>query len=141
MSVISRINGGDHDISPTPRFRRRKAVRTQTKDRNRHRFSRHCHKNLNKARWSPSDPVAATNTGLSALRPGQRVIFSKGSGNEISVDGQKVLVMKESEILAVVQRSLFEAWRNWGATARPLAATALVTAISVAAAYALEIVR
>jgi chaperonin GroES len=75
-----------------------------------------------------------------ALRPGQRVVFCNGSGHEISVDGQKLLVMKESEILAVVQRSLFEAWRNWGATARPLAAATLIAVIGVAAACALGMV-
>jgi predicted membrane protein len=48
--------------------------------------------------------------------------------------------MKESEILAVVQRSLFEAWRNWGATARPLAAATFIAVIGVAAACALGMV-
>ena len=72
----------------------------------------------------------------STLRPGQRVVFCKGSGHEITVNGQKLLVMKESDILTVVQPSLFEAWRHWGATARPLAAAALVAAIGVTAACA-----
>jgi chaperonin GroES len=75
-----------------------------------------------------------------ALRPGQRVVFSKGAGHEISTNNGKLLVMKESEILSVVQRSLFEAWRNWGAPARPLAAAALVAVIGVAAACALGMV-
>jgi chaperonin GroES len=75
-----------------------------------------------------------------ALRPGHRVVFSKGCGHEISLDGQKLLVMKESDILSVVERSLFEAWRHWGGSARPLAAAVLVAAISIAAACALGMV-
>lgn len=34
---------------------------------------------------------------------GQRVLFAKYAGTEIKVDGRKVLILKESDILAIVE--------------------------------------
>lgn len=37
------------------------------------------------------------------VRVGEMVIFSKWSGTEVTVDGEKFLIMKESDIVAVLR--------------------------------------
>jgi len=37
-----------------------------------------------------------------AVKAGDRVLFGKWSGTEISVDGEELLIMKESDILGVL---------------------------------------
>jgi chaperonin GroES len=37
------------------------------------------------------------------LKPGDRVLFSKYSGNEVKIDDVEYLIMRESDILGVVQ--------------------------------------
>jgi chaperonin GroES len=37
------------------------------------------------------------------VRPGDRVLFGKWSGTEIKVDGEELLVMKESDIMGVIE--------------------------------------
>ncbi|MEN6543548.1 co-chaperone GroES [Parvibaculum sp.] len=37
------------------------------------------------------------------VKVGDRVIFGKWSGTEVKIDGQDLLIMKESDILGVVQ--------------------------------------
>ena len=36
------------------------------------------------------------------LKPGNRVLFGKWSGNEIKLDGEELLIMKESDIMGVI---------------------------------------
>jgi chaperonin GroES len=36
------------------------------------------------------------------LKPGDRVLFGKWSGAEVKIDGQDLLIMKESDVLGVV---------------------------------------
>ncbi|MDP4006272.1 co-chaperone GroES [Methylobacterium sp. NEAU K] len=36
------------------------------------------------------------------VKPGDRVLFGKWSGTEVKIDGQDLLIMKESDILGVV---------------------------------------
>lgn len=38
-----------------------------------------------------------------AVKAGDRVLFGKWSGTEVKVDGQDLLIMKESDILGVVE--------------------------------------
>ena len=38
------------------------------------------------------------------VKKGDRVLFGKWSGTEIKVDGEDVLVMKESDILGIIER-------------------------------------
>ncbi|MDX2145259.1 MAG: co-chaperone GroES [Rhodospirillaceae bacterium] len=38
-----------------------------------------------------------------AVTPGDRVLFGKWSGNEVKIDGQDLLIMKESDILGIVE--------------------------------------
>ena len=37
------------------------------------------------------------------LKPGDRVLFGKWSGTEVKIDGQDVVIMKESDILGVLE--------------------------------------
>jgi chaperonin GroES len=37
------------------------------------------------------------------LRPGDRVLFGKWSGTEIKIDGEELLIMKEADILGVIE--------------------------------------
>jgi len=37
------------------------------------------------------------------LKPGDKVIFGKYSGTEVKVEGQEYLVMKEDDIMAVIE--------------------------------------
>ncbi|MAP93598.1 MAG: co-chaperone GroES [Ponticaulis sp.] len=37
------------------------------------------------------------------VKAGDRVLFGKWSGTEVSVDGEELLIMKESDILGVVE--------------------------------------
>jgi chaperonin GroES len=36
------------------------------------------------------------------VKPGDRVLFGKWSGTEVKIDGQELLIMKESDILGVI---------------------------------------
>jgi chaperonin GroES len=38
-----------------------------------------------------------------AVKPGDRVLFGKWSGTEVKIDGQELLIMKESDILGVLE--------------------------------------
>ena len=38
-----------------------------------------------------------------ALKPGDRILFGKYSGNEIKVDGEEFLIMREDEVLGVIE--------------------------------------
>lgn len=38
------------------------------------------------------------------VKAGDRVVFGKWSGNEVKVDGEEYLVMKESDIMGIIQR-------------------------------------
>lgn len=37
------------------------------------------------------------------LKPGERVLFGKWSGTEVKIDGEELLIMKESDILGVLE--------------------------------------
>ena len=52
----------------------------------------------------PSDPVLDDQGRVTALdvKTGDRVLFGKRSGTEIKVDGQDLLILKESDILGVI---------------------------------------
>ncbi len=36
------------------------------------------------------------------LKPGDRVLFGKWSGTEVKIDGQELLIMKESDVMGVL---------------------------------------
>jgi chaperonin GroES len=40
------------------------------------------------------------------VRPGDRVLFGKWSGTEVKIDGEDLLIMKESDILGLVEETV-----------------------------------
>ena len=38
------------------------------------------------------------------LKAGDRVLFGKWSGTEVKIDGQELLIMKESDVMGVLQK-------------------------------------
>ncbi len=52
-------------------------------------------------------PGARTERGeliATELKPGDRVLFGKWSGTEVKIDGKDLLIMKESDILGVIDQ-------------------------------------
>src|SRR5215210_4377893 len=39
------------------------------------------------------------------LKPGDRVLFGKWSGTEVKIDGEELLIMKESDVMGVLEVS------------------------------------
>ena len=39
------------------------------------------------------------------VKPGDRVLFGKWSGTEVKIDGNDLLIMKESDILGIIERA------------------------------------
>ena len=37
------------------------------------------------------------------LKAGDRVLFGKGSGTEVKIDGEELMIMKESDIMGVIE--------------------------------------
>lgn len=37
------------------------------------------------------------------VKPGDRVLFGKWSGTEVKIDGQDYLIMKESDIMGIIE--------------------------------------
>lgn len=37
------------------------------------------------------------------VKPGDRVLFGKWSGTEVSIDGEELLIMKETDIMGVIE--------------------------------------
>ena len=37
------------------------------------------------------------------VKPGDRVLFAKWSGTEVTIDGEELLIMKESDILGILE--------------------------------------
>ena len=82
------------------------AHRRRGEDQGRHHHSRHRQgEAARRARSSPSAPAAATRAGKLIpidLKTGDRVLFGKWSGTEVKLDGEELLIMKESDIMGVI---------------------------------------
>ncbi|MBF9029258.1 co-chaperone GroES [Rhodobacterales bacterium HKCCE3408] len=37
------------------------------------------------------------------VKPGDRILFGKWSGTEVTIDGEELLIMKESDILGIIE--------------------------------------
>jgi len=40
------------------------------------------------------------------LKPGDRILFGKWSGTEVKIDGEELLIMKESDVMGVIEGSV-----------------------------------
>ena len=38
------------------------------------------------------------------LKPGDKILFGKWSGSEVKIDGEDLLIMKESDVLGVIEK-------------------------------------
>ena len=80
----------------TPRRRPRAASSSPTR-RRRSRW---------RARSSPSGPGARNEQGqIVALdvKAGDRILFGKWSGTEVKIDGEELLIMKETDIMGIIE--------------------------------------
>ena len=61
-----------------------------------------------KARSLPSSgrPRRGRQAHSDDLKKGDRVLFGKWSGTEVKIDGQDLLIMKESHIMGVLQETV-----------------------------------
>ena len=77
------------------------------------------------------------------LKPGERVLFGKWSGTEVKIDGEDLLIMKESDIMGVIEdaRSIKTEGRS-ETSHRPVAAgiAALLLIGGAAAAHMLGMI-
>ncbi len=39
------------------------------------------------------------------VKPGDRVLFGKWSGTEVKIDGEELLIMKESDIMGIIENA------------------------------------
>ena len=51
----------------------------------------------------PGAPLEDGSARPVTVRPGDRVLFGKYAGSEVKLNGEELLVIKESEILAVIE--------------------------------------
>ena len=51
----------------------------------------------------PGERVDNGNRGTLDGRKGDKVLFGKWSGTEVNVDGEELLIMKESDIMGIVE--------------------------------------
>jgi chaperonin GroES len=40
------------------------------------------------------------------LKPGERVLFGKWSGSEVKIDGEELLIMKETDVMGVIEGAI-----------------------------------
>ena len=75
-----------------------------------------------------------------SLKAGERVLFGKWSGIEVKIDGEDLLIMKESDIMGVIEDA--KPLKSSGRTGQRIAAgiAALVATGSLAVAHVLGII-
>ena len=74
------------------------------------------------------------------LKAGERVLFGKWSGTEVKIDGEDLLIMKESDIMGVIED--VKPMKSTGRTGQRIAAgiAALLASGSLAAAHVLGMI-
>jgi chaperonin GroES len=75
-----------------------------------------------------------------SLKAGERVLFGKWSGTEVKIDGEDLLIMKESDIMGVIEDA--KPMKSTGRTGQRIAAgiAALLATGSLAAAHVLGMI-
>ncbi len=62
-------------------------------------------KSRRKAKSSPSAPALVTRSGKVVpldVKAGDRVLFGKWSGTEVKINGEDLLIMKETDIMGII---------------------------------------
>ena len=65
-------------------------------------------KSRRKAKWWPSARASAAKTAKLIpldVQVGDRILFGKYSGSEIKLDGEEYLIMREDEVLGVLENA------------------------------------
>src|SRR5438132_14431229 len=102
---IFRNLGGLHEIPSASRPRRGQAHRRRREDRWRHHHSGQCQGKALPGRNHRRGPGGRDEAGKLIpidLKVGDRVLFGKWSGTEVKIDGEDLLIMKESDIMGVL---------------------------------------
>ena len=89
-----------HDRVVVRRLEPRRRPRAASSSPTRRRRSRW------RARSSPSAPAPATSKGELVpldVKAGDRILFGKWSGTEVKLDGEELLIMKEFDIMGIVE--------------------------------------
>src|SRR5436190_16190610 len=97
--------GGSHEIPSAPRPRRGQAYRCRRQNRWRHHHSGHCQGKPSQGEITAVGPGGRDENGKLIpidLKAGDRVLFGKWSGTEVKLDGEELLIMKESDIMGVI---------------------------------------
>src|SRR5262249_33997337 len=98
-----------HEISSTSRSRCRQAHRCRGEDRRWHHHSRHGEgKTLpgrGHRRW-PRRSRRSRQADPIDIKVGDRVLFGKWSGTEVKIDGEELLIMKESDVMGVIEEGV-----------------------------------
>ena len=67
------------------------------------------------------------------VKVGDRILFGKWSGTEVKIDGEDLLIMKEDDIMGVVEGAATKSKPSGASTARRVGAIAAVLAIGLLA--------
>ena len=67
------------------------------------------------------------------VKAGDQILFGKWSGTEVKVDGEDLLIMKEDDIMGVVEGAAAKSKGSGASTARRVGAIAAVLAIGLLA--------
>ena len=67
------------------------------------------------------------------VKAGDKILFGKWSGTEVKIDGEDLLIMKEDDIMGVVEGAAAKSKGSGASTARRVGAIAAVLAIGLLA--------
>jgi hypothetical protein len=67
------------------------------------------------------------------VREGDQILFGKWSGTEVKFDGEDLLIMKEDDIMGVVEGAAAKSKGSAASTTRRVAATAAMLALGLLA--------
>jgi chaperonin GroES len=48
--------------------------------------------------------VVAVGSRVEEIFPGQKIIFGKYAGNEVKIDGEDLLIINDTDVLAIIQK-------------------------------------
>src|SRR5471032_1510962 len=95
-----------HEVPPASRPRSRQAHRRRGKDCRWHHYPGHRQSEASQGEIVAVGPGGRDEAGKLIpidLKVGDTVLFGKWSGTEVKIDGQDLLIMKESDIMGVIE--------------------------------------
>ena len=100
------MEGSQNEVQTAARSRACQAHRAGSENNRRYDHSRNGQGKPQEGEIVAAGPGARKDDG--ALQPldvkaGDRVLFGKWSGSEVKVDGEELLIMKESDLLGIIE--------------------------------------